>query len=86
MFKISGDIVEMWPGGPLRRFSETRTSGGWTPYSSPLMTGYAGPYVCAVCGADATQGVYGPSPNGYRCAKCTSQVARRKVPRIDGRE
>jgi hypothetical protein len=36
----------MWPGGPLRQFSETRGSASWTPYDTG---GYVGCYVCDTC-------------------------------------
>jgi len=44
----AGKHIRMWEGGPLRQFSETRVSS-YVSYSSPIMTGFAGSYICDAC-------------------------------------
>jgi len=62
--------VEMWPGGPLRQFSDRRLINGWVAYSSPLRAGYAGPYVCGRCLMPAS-GIYrSESPETWLCGRC----------------
>ena len=56
----------MWENGPLRQFSMTRPSAGWTPYDTG---GYVGCYVCDEC-HKAVSGVYESGASRWVCADC----------------
>lgn len=53
----------MWPGGPLRQFSDKPFHG-----SIPVVGGYAGGYVCDCCGAITKGGRYSEATEGVRIA------------------
>ena len=56
----------MWEGGPLRRWSAERVSGGQIPYDRG---GFVGVYVCDVGKHDSPMGLY-RSPDGlWKCAE-----------------
>ena len=47
----------MWEGGPLRQFSRTQAKSHYVAYSGPILTGYAGSYICEGCQGPCS-GVY----------------------------
>jgi hypothetical protein len=53
------EIQRMWPGGPLRHFSieKRQPAGHYIAYSSPILTGWAGAYVCDLC-RESSDGLY----------------------------
>ena len=59
------EIRQMWPGGPLRRFSEKRPGPQWILLDGG---GYANNYVCAQCRKDV-KGVH-RTPDGWLCGEC----------------
>jgi hypothetical protein len=74
----------MWPGGPLRQFTEGKHPSSWTPYQSSQLRGFAGQYVCDEC-LEPTAGVYrviSPSSSGKRpswmCSGCRDKARVRK--------
>jgi hypothetical protein len=64
---------QMWEGGPLRQFSDTQRGGHYIAYSSAILTGYAGSYVCDRCRRPSV-GVYLSHPseteNEWLCGGC----------------
>ena len=66
-------VIRMWNGGPLRQFSGTKLSGHYVAYSSPILTGYAGSYVCDECQRPCA-GVYFVRPVGvWLCGTCRKE-------------
>jgi len=64
--RVRAEAREMWPGGPSRRWSKTRSPEATMPYGEN--GGYVGSYVCQGC-EESTGGVYR--------VICRSQVARK---------
>ena len=46
--RVRAEVRVMWPGGPSRRWSKTRTSEASMPYGED--DGYVGSYMCQGCG------------------------------------
>jgi hypothetical protein len=66
----------MWPGGPLRQFSKHQASSHYVAYSSPILKGYTGSYVCDRC-QTPSPGVYFVKPVGnWLCGPCKRMVER----------
>jgi hypothetical protein len=60
----------MWNGGPLRQFSEAQVKSHYVAYCSPILTGYAGSYICDGC-QEPCAGVYLVRPFGiWLCGAC----------------
>jgi hypothetical protein len=69
-------LQHMWDGGPLRQCSNRQAGGHYVAYSSPILTGYAGSYVCDQCKRPCA-GVYlvGPAKS-WLCGPCKGSVQR----------
>jgi hypothetical protein len=78
-----GEIKTMWPGGPDRRWSQTKIPGATMPLDSG---GYGGSYVCQAC-QGVTVGVYiAKSSEEYAglwiCGECrNAEITRNAKPR-----
>jgi hypothetical protein len=69
-------VCRIWKGSPLRQFSETQASSHYVAYSGPLLTGYAGSYVCEPC-ERPTAGVYlSTETHKWLCGGCKKKVRR----------
>ncbi len=42
-------VARMWLGGPLRQFTPTQAKSHYIGYSGPILTGFAGSYICDGC-------------------------------------
>src|SRR5215813_7051044 len=74
----------MWNGGPLRQFSNTQAGGHYIAYSSPILKGYAGSYVCDGC-QEPCAGVYLVRPlEIWLCGAC-KKGSRPKNSRQEGK-
>jgi hypothetical protein len=73
-------IQRMWEGGPLRQFSDSNTrpkgKGSWMAYSSPILTGWTGSYVCDECRVPVA-GVY-RVVSLWLCSGCREKMKVRK--------
>lgn len=64
------ELRQMWKGGPLRRWSMTKTPKTPNGYSR----GFVGSYVCAVC-HEPSEGVYAVrEPLGWLCGPCRKRA------------
>jgi hypothetical protein len=59
----------MWDGGPLRQFSDRQAAAHYVAYSSPILKGYAGAYVCDQCRRPSA-GVYHVRDGRWLCGPC----------------
>jgi hypothetical protein len=74
--EAQNSVCRMWDGGPLRQFSERQAGGHYVAYSSPILTGYAGSYVCDRCKRPCS-GVYLAGPaKSWLCGPCKRNVQR----------
>jgi hypothetical protein len=71
------EIKQMWPGGPLRQYSNQRPASNWIPYDG---VGYVGSYVCNSCGK-VTSGVY-QTLEGWMCAEHRDNI---QIQRLSGK-
>jgi len=71
-------IRRMWSGGPLRQFSNRQLKSHYVAYSSPILKGYAGSYLCDACQGPC-QGRYRTPPLGnWVCGACKEDCERRR--------
>lgn len=69
-------VRRMWEGGPLRQFSQTQVGGHYIRISSPLLTGYAGSYVCDRCLRPSAGVLRPPTLQEWLCGGCKAQIRR----------
>ena len=68
-------VRQMWDGGPLRRWSPTKTPQTPMGYS----TGFVGSYVCGQC-LESCEGVYRlREPEKWVCGACKRKIERSEV-------
>jgi hypothetical protein len=80
------DVRRMWDGGPLRQFSDKQAAAHYVTYSSPILKGYAGAYVCGQCRWPSA-GVYFVRPvKNWFCGSCkrTIQALDKPVQQPEG--
>jgi hypothetical protein len=72
------NILDAWPGGPLREFASKRVVSSWMPYQAHAFTGedadkrrFSGSYVCSLC-RNKVNGIYQPNKTveAWHCSDC----------------
>jgi hypothetical protein len=64
------EVRRMWPGGPLRRWSQVKTPQTPLGYSE----GFAGAYICGQC-LEPCEGVYRlREPQKWVCGSCKRKL------------
>ena len=82
------EVLEAWPGGPLREFAQTRPASNWIPYQAHSFTGveverrrFSGSYVCSLC-RRKVNGIYSPNSviEAWHCSDCRNNQPGRAQP------
>jgi hypothetical protein len=70
-------VRRMWEGGLLRQFRDKQAANHYIAYSSPILKGYAGSYVCDGC-LRPCAGVYrAKALRVWLCGLCRKGIASR---------
>jgi len=69
-------IQRMWDGGPLRQFSSSQVASHYIRYSSPILTGMAGAYVCDRCLHPSAGVHFVRHSDNWLCAACKKRTQR----------